>query len=82
MRGARYYVNDVMLKNITCVEAIGTGLDRVVPFLVLRPPDHDIPGEETHFGPTLELGAIGQYDAHTEVSVHQRLIQGQSQTIG
>lgn len=70
------------VSNITSVEAIGTGLDGVVPFLVLGPPYHNVPGEETHFGPTLELGAIGQRDGHAEVSVLERLIQGQGQTIG
>lgn len=69
-------------ENITCVKTSGTGLNRVIPFLVLRPPNDDVSGEETHFGPTLKLGAIGQCDGHTEVSVLEWLIQCQGQTIG
>lgn len=83
MRGAACPINDVMLQeeNVTCVETVRTGFDGFIPLLVLRAPNDDVPGEETHFGPALELGAIGQRDAHAEVSVLEWLVQGQGQTI-
>lgn len=68
-------------QNITCVKTVGTRFNFVIPFLVLRTPDHNISGEETHFGPPLERGAIGQRDGHPEVSVREWLVQGQSQTV-
>lgn len=57
----------------TCIKAIWTGLHLVIPLNVVRSTHHNVPGEEAHLSPGLELCPIGQCNSHPQMGVLQGL---------